>query len=53
MVLMVTYPLCVVTGIMRLIMRLSILSQLLHFFMAVMATPFVLCHPHMALISSG
>jgi formate dehydrogenase subunit gamma len=53
MVLMVTYPLYVITGLMMWIMHLSILSWLLHFFMAAMATPLILGHLYMALINPG
>jgi formate dehydrogenase gamma subunit len=51
MVLMVTYPLYVVTGLLLWITHFAVLSWLLHFFMAVLATPLLLGHLFMALIN--
>ena len=51
MVLMVTYPLYVATGLMMWLTPLAILSWLLHFFMALMAVPLILGHLYMALIN--
>ena len=51
MVLMVTYPLYVFTGLLMWITHLAILAWLLHFFMAMLAAPLVLGHLFMALVS--
>lgn len=51
MVLMVTYPLYVATGLLMWLTPLAILSWLLHFFMAVMAVPLISGHLYMALIN--
>jgi len=51
MVLMVTYPLYVVTGLLIWITHINILSWLLHFFMAVLATPLILGHIFMAVVN--
>jgi len=51
MVLMVTYPLYVITGVLMWVTHLAILSWLLHFFMAMLAAPLVLGHLYMALIN--
>ena len=53
MVLMVTYPLYVATGLLMWLTPLAILSWLLHFFMALMAAPLILGHLYMALINPG
>ncbi len=51
MVLMVTYPLYVGTGLLMWLTHLAILSWILHFLMATLATPLVLGHLYMALIN--
>jgi len=51
MVLMVTYPLYVATGLLIWITHINVLSWLLHFFMAVLATPLLLGHLFMALVN--
>jgi formate dehydrogenase subunit gamma len=51
MVLMVTYPLYVLTGILMWVTRVAVLSWLLHFFMAMLAGPLILGHMYMALLS--
>jgi formate dehydrogenase subunit gamma len=51
MVLMVTYPLYVLTGLLMWLMPLAIFSWLLHFFMAVMAVPLISGHLFMAVIN--
>ena len=51
MVLMVTYPLYVATGLLMWLTRLAILSWLLHFFMALLAVPLICGHLYMALIN--
>jgi formate dehydrogenase gamma subunit len=51
MVLMVTYPLYVATGLLMWLTPLAILSWLLHFFMALMAVPLISGHLYMALIN--
>lgn len=51
MVLLVTYPLYVTTGLLIWITRMDIISWLLHFFMATLATPLILGHMYMAIIS--
>lgn len=53
MVLLVTYPLYVMTGLLIWITHIDILSWLIHFFMAVLATPLILGHMYMALLSRG
>jgi formate dehydrogenase subunit gamma len=53
MVLMVTYPLYVLTGLLMWLTHLAILSWILHFLMATMAAPLVLGHLYMALINPG
>jgi formate dehydrogenase subunit gamma len=53
MVLMVTYPLYVATGILMWLTPLAILSWLMHFFMALMAVPLISGHLFMALINPG
>jgi len=51
MVLMVTYPLYVVTGLLMWLTPLAILSWLLHVLMAAFAVPLVSGHLYMALIN--
>jgi formate dehydrogenase subunit gamma len=51
MVLMVTYPLYVVTGLLMWITPYAIFSWLLHFFMALMAVPLISGHFFMAVIN--
>jgi formate dehydrogenase subunit gamma len=51
MVLMVTYPLYVLTGLLMWLTHLAILSWILHFLMAVLAMPLLLGHLYMALIN--
>ncbi len=51
MVLMVTYPLYVVTGLMMWLTHLAVLSWILHFLMATLATPLILGHIYMAVIN--
>jgi formate dehydrogenase subunit gamma len=51
MVLMTTYPLYVATGLLMWITHLAVLSWILHFLMAMLATPLVLGHLYMALIN--
>ncbi|MDP2999204.1 MAG: cytochrome b/b6 domain-containing protein [Bryobacterales bacterium] len=53
MVLMVTYPLYVLTGILMWVTHLAILSWILHFLMAVLALPLISGHLYMALINPG
>jgi formate dehydrogenase subunit gamma len=53
MVLMVTYPLYVLTGLLMWLTHLAILSWILHFLMAVLAMPLVGGHMYMALINPG
>ncbi len=51
MVLMVTYPLYVITGLMMWLTHLAVLCWILHFLMATMATPLVLGHIYMAVLN--
>ncbi len=51
MVLMTTYPLYVATGLLMWLTHLAVLSWIMHFFMAVLATPLLLGHLYMALIN--
>ncbi len=51
MVLMTTYPLYVATGLLMWLTHLAILSWIMHFLMAVLATPLLLGHLYMALIN--
>jgi formate dehydrogenase subunit gamma len=51
MVLMVTYPLYVATGLLMWLTPLAILSWLLHFFMALMALPLISGHLFMAVVN--
>lgn len=51
MVLMTTYPLYVATGLLMWLTHLAILAWILHFLMAVLATPLLLGHLYMALIN--
>jgi len=51
MVLMTTYPLYVATGLLMWLTHLAILAWIMHFTMALMATPLLLGHLYMALIN--
>ena len=51
MVLMVTYPLYVLTGLLMWLTPLAILSWIMHFLMALMAVPLISGHLFMALIN--
>jgi len=51
MVLLVSYPLYVATGLLLWITRVAPLSWLLHVFMAIFAAPLVLGHLYMAMIN--
>jgi len=51
MVLMVTYPLYVLTGLLMWLTHLAILSWILHFLMAMLAMPLIAGHLYMALIN--
>ncbi len=51
MVLMTTYPLYVATGLFMWLTHLAILAWILHFLMAMLATPLLLGHLYMALIN--
>lgn len=51
MVLMVTYPLYVATGLLMWLTPLAILSWLMHFLMACMAAPLIGGHLYMAVIN--
>lgn len=51
MVLMSTYPLYVITGILMWLLPLAVLSWIAHCLMALMATPLILGHLYMALIN--
>lgn len=53
MVLMTTYPLYVITGLLMWFTHLAILSWLLHFFMALLAAPLLGGHLYMAIINPG
>ena len=53
MVLMATYPLYIVTGFLMWFTHLPVLSWILHFLMAMLATPLLLGHLYMALINKG
>jgi len=53
MVLMVTYPLYVLTGLLMWLTHLAILSWILHFLMAMLALPLISGHLYMALINPG
>jgi formate dehydrogenase subunit gamma len=53
MVLMSTYPLYIVTGILMWVMPLAVLSWIMHSLMALMATPLLLGHLYMALINAS
>jgi len=53
MVLMVTYPLYVLTGLLMWLTHLAILSWILHFLMAMLALPLIAGHLYMALINPG
>jgi formate dehydrogenase subunit gamma len=51
MVLLVTYPLYIASGLLLWITRVAPLSWLLHVFMAIFATPLLLGHLYMAMIN--
>ncbi len=51
MVLMTTYPFYVVTGILMWVTHLAVLSWIMHFLMATMATPLLVGHLFMALVN--
>lgn len=51
MVLMTTYPLYVVTGLLMWVTHLAVLSWIMHFVMAVLATPLIMGHLFMALVN--
>jgi formate dehydrogenase subunit gamma len=53
MVLMSTYPLYIVTGLMMWFTHLPVLSWILHFLMAMLATPLMLGHLYMALLNKS
>lgn len=53
MVLMATYPLYIVTGLLMWFTHLAVFSWILHFLMALLAAPLILGHLYMALINSG
>lgn len=51
MVLMVTYPLYVLTGFLMWVTHVAVLAWLMHFFMALLSAPLILGHMYMALLS--
>ena len=51
MVLMTTYPLYVLTGLLMWITHLAVLSWILHFLMAMLSAPLLLGHLYMALVN--
>ncbi len=51
MVLMTTYPFYVVTGLLMWVTHLAVLSWIMHFLMATLATPLLVGHLFMALIN--
>ncbi len=53
MMVMSTYPLYIVTGLTMWLTGAALLAWLVHFFMAVVATPFILGHIFMATIPSS
>lgn len=53
MVLMSTYPLYIVTGLLMWFTHLPVLSWILHFLMAMLATPLLLGHLYMALLNKS
>jgi len=53
MVLLVSYPLYIATGVLLWITRVAFLSWLLHVYMAIFAAPLLLGHLYMAMISRG
>jgi len=53
MVLMTTYPLYIVTGLLMWFTHLPVLSWILHFLMAMFATPLLLGHLYMALLNKS
>jgi formate dehydrogenase subunit gamma len=50
MVLMATYPLYIITGLLMWFTHMPILSWILHYLMAMLATPLIVGHLYMALI---
>jgi formate dehydrogenase subunit gamma len=53
MVLMATYPLYIVTGLLMWFTHVPVLSWILHFLMAMLATPLIVGHLYMALINKS
>jgi cytochrome b subunit of formate dehydrogenase len=53
MVLMGTYPLYIVTGLFIWLTHVAFVSWLMHTAMALLATPLILGHMYMAIVSSG
>jgi formate dehydrogenase subunit gamma len=53
MVLMSTYPLYIITGLLMWVMPLAVLSWIMHSLMALMATPLLLGHLYMALVNAS
>lgn len=53
MVLMATYPLYIVTGLLIWLKMSILLAWLLHFLMALIATPLIFGHMYMAMIDRG
>jgi formate dehydrogenase subunit gamma len=53
MMLMTTYPLYVITGLLMWFTHLAVLSWILHIMMAILSAPLILGHLYMALINGG
>ncbi len=53
MVLMTTYPLYIITGLLMWFTHAAVLSWILHFLMALLAAPLLLGHLYMALINQS
>lgn len=53
MVLMATYPLYITTGLLIWLKAFGVAAWLLHFLMAVLATPLIFGHMYMAMIDRG
>jgi formate dehydrogenase subunit gamma len=51
MVLMATYPLYILTGLLMWFTHVPVLSWILHFLMAMLATPLIVGHLYMALVN--
>jgi formate dehydrogenase subunit gamma len=51
MLVMSTYPLYIITGLVVWLTKVTFLAWLIHFFMALLATPFLLGHIYMAAIN--